>query len=251
MKWSKGNEDLAIELRAKGITYTEIGERLGTTATSVKHKVRRIQQAGNLDRYKHTEEKSEQFYSVIEHEHVADIRTLETHSGFGGMSEVYSRHGSVVAYDISADRVEGLASRGLPNVEVIKGDSEKCLYSLIAGKSTFDIVDIDPYGLPSRYFPHAFSLVKNGLMFLTFPVMGVAQINKITIRHYQAFWGIELSDKDQYIDKVKAKLVDFGFQHKREVTFLDVRKIGRIYRIAMKVEVKSLCDIVGLVVNRS
>ena len=82
-------------------------------------------------------------------------------------------------------------------------------------------------------------------------MMGVAQINKITIRHYQAFWGIELSDKDIYIQKIIAKLEDFAFQCKREIDFLDIRKIDRVFRIAIRVKKKSLCDIVGLKVNRN
>jgi tRNA G26 N,N-dimethylase Trm1 len=53
----------------------------------------------------------------------------------------------------------------------------------------YDVIDIDPYGLPSRLFPYVFGLIDDGLMFMTFPMLGVAQINKITIRHYQAFWG--------------------------------------------------------------
>lgn len=247
-QWDSDKENYAIAYREQGNTYHEIGKILGTTATSVKHKIRRIQQNDNQNRYRHTEEKSEMF-----HRHIvrADgIKVLEMHCGFGGMTEVYSQHGSVECYDIDRKRVDFVNEKKLDGVTAARGDSEKELYRLVAEGRTYDVVDIDPYGLPSRYFPHAFALINDGLMFLTFPMMGVAQINKITIRHYQAFWGIELSDNAVYVEKIKAKLVDFAFQHKREVEFLEIAKVERIYRFAMRVRKRSLCDIVGLKVNR-
>ena len=250
MKWDAKKEETAISLRAGGKTYREIGVAMNTTATSVKHKIRRLSQSSNMDKYKHTSEKTEQLLSVSDSINGNAIHILETHSGFGGMTEQYQRIGDVECYDIDKKRVDYINDLCMDGVTAIKGDSELEIYRLISHKCTYDIVDIDPYGLPSRYFPHAFSLIKDGLMFLTFPMMGVAQINKITIRHYQAFWGIELSDKDVYIEKIRARLEDFAFQHKREIEFLDIRKIDRVFRMAIRVKRKSLCDIVGLEVNR-
>ena len=85
---------------------------------------------------------------------------------------------------------------------------------------------------------------------MTLPMIGVAQMNKITIRHLDAFWGVSLQDKDKYIDLVIKRMEDYAFMHKREIRVLDVQKIDRIYRICLSVEKKSCCDIVGLVVNR-
>lgn len=250
MEWNNETESLAMKYRNDGMTYAWIASQMGTTATSVKHKVRRISQAKNMDKYKHTKEKSSQLDMVGDLLPSKKLCILETHCGYGGMTERYQILGEVECYDIAQERVDYIDSRHMEGVTAIKGDSEMEIYRLIANRCIYDIVDIDPYGLPSRYFPHAFHLIKNGILFLTFPVMGVAQINKITIRHYQAFWGIELADKDAYLDKIKAKLVDMAFQCKREIQFLNIMKVGRIYRMAIKVEQKSLCDIVGLVVNR-
>jgi len=251
MKWNESKETIAARLRAEGKTYREIGAELNTTATSVKHKIRRLAQSSNMDKYKHTKEKTEQLNNVSKFINGNDIHILETHSGFGGMTEQYQKIGNVESYDIDKKRVDHINRLCMEGVTAIKGDSEQEIYRLISHKCTFDIVDIDPYGFPSRYFPHAFLLIKDGIMFLTFPTMGVAQINKITIRHYQAFWGIELSDKDVYIEKIKARLHDFAFQHKREIDFLDIKKIDRVFRMAIRVKRKSLCDIVGLKVNRN
>jgi tRNA G26 N,N-dimethylase Trm1 len=250
MKWSKEIEEKAVALRSEGKTYREIGLELNTTETSVKHKIRRIQQNGNDDRYKHTAEKLNQMqmclrvFNLPKKSHI-----LETHCGYGGMTNHYAKLAEVECYDIVKERSASVNLQH-ENVTAIHANSELELYRLIAHKCKYDVVDIDPYGLPSRYFPHAFGLIDDGLMFLTFPVMGVAQINKITIRHYQAFWGIELSDKEFYLDIIKSKLEDFAFQHKRSIEFIDSIKIGRIYRIAMRVRKESLCEIVGLKVNR-
>jgi DNA-binding Lrp family transcriptional regulator len=250
MEWNDETESLALQHREAGKTYAEIATALGTSATSVKHKVRRLQQSSNMDRYKHTSEKTEQLEVAIAHLKHGKLNTLETHCGFGGMTERYQKLGKVDCFDIDEKRVAFVNGLLLEGVSAVKGDSEIEVFRLIANRQIYDIVDIDPYGLPSRYFPHAFYLLKKGIMFLTFPVMGVAQINKITIRHYQAFWDIELEDNEIYVDKIKSKLEDMAFQCKREIQFLDIRKIGRIYRMAIHVEKKSLCDIVGLVVNR-
>jgi hypothetical protein len=250
MEWNNETESLAMKYRNEGMTYPWIASQMGTTATSIKHKVRRMSQASNMDKYKHTKEKSSQLDAVAELLPSKKLFTLETHCGHGGMTGLYQALGEVECYDIVQERVDYINSKHMEGVTAIKGDSEMEIYRLVANRCIYDIVDIDPYGFPSRYFPHAFHLIKNGILFLTFPVMGVAQINKITIRHYQAFWGIQLADKDIYLDKIKAKLVDMAFQCKREIQFLNITKVGRIYRMAIKVDQKSLCDIVGLTVNR-
>ena len=250
MKWDKKLEEYILKLREDGYTYDRIAKEIESTPTAVKHKVRRIKQSQNDDRYKHTKEKFSQFRNCLCNFNLPiKPRILETHCGFGGMTEHYANIGEVESYDIKKERASFVNNR-FDNSIGIHADSEIEIYRLVANKRKYDIIDIDPYGLPSRYFPHVFSLINDGILFLTFPVMGVAQINKITIRHYQAFWNIELSDKPAYLNKIKNKLEDFAFQHKRSVNFLDTIKIGRIYRIAMRVKRKSLCDIVGLIVKK-
>ena len=248
MNWNKEIEDDILLRRENGDTYRSIAEVLGTTTTSVKHKVRRLQQSNNNDKYKHTKEKKEIAERYLTG---SGLQVLETHSGFGGMSEVYSLYGNVQCYDIVKDRVEAVNSIGSDNVQCIKGDSEKEILRLLNNKCIYDVVDIDPYGMPSRYFPYAFGLINNGLLFITLPMIGVAQMNKITIRHLQAFWGVDYKEKDTYIEKVLCRLKDYAFMQKREIEVLSVDKIDRIFRISLRVRKKSLCDIVGLSVNRN
>jgi hypothetical protein len=245
--WNEQTEKQVLSMRESGMTYEAIGKELGTTATSVKHKVRRLQQGKNMDRYKHSEEKQRQAKMFIRG---IGNSILETHCGFGGMTEFYNNFGNVESYDIDKDRVLFVDSLGMEGVTAIKGDSEHEIYRLLANKCVYDVVDIDPYGMPSRYFPAVFGLINNGLLFVTLPMIGVAQINKITIRHLEAFWGVSLDDKDRYTEKVFSRMQDYAFMHKREIELLDCTKIDRIYRLCIKVEKKSCCDIVGLVVNR-
>lgn len=245
--WNVELEQKALEMKNSGATYKTIAKELGTTATSVKHKVRRLQQSSNQDRYKHTAEKIQQAEKYLA---AFGNNILETNSGFGGMTEFYNQIGKVECYDIKKDRIDFVDSLGMEGVTAIHGDSEKELYKLIANKRKYDIVDLDPYGMPSRYFPHVFSLIDKGILFVTLPMIGVAQMNKITIRHLDAFWGVSLEDKSKYIDLVTKRMKDYAFMHKREIRILDVQKIDRIYRICLSVEKKSCCDIVGLIVNR-
>lgn len=233
--WNEETEKKVLGLRCKGKTYKAIAEEIGTTETSVKHKVRRLQQGENLDRYKHTAEKQQQAAKYIAG---TDNYILETHCGFGGMTEFYSRFGEVESYDIDSKRVGFVNELGLEGVTAIKADSEQEIIRVLANKCVYDVVDIDPYGFPSRYFPYVFGIVDKGLLFITLPMIGVAQVNKITIRHLAAFWGVTLDDKDRYIERVFSRMRDYAFMHKREIELLDCEKIDRIYRLCIKVEKK-------------
>lgn len=247
-QWNAQTEAKAIAMRAEKKTYNQIAAMLSTTATAVKHKVRRIQQSENQDRYKHTTEKTGMYERTMPKK--VKMLVLETHCGFGGMTEIYSRNASVTSIDIDAARIVAINLLGLDSVTAIHADSEKMMYQLIAAGKKFHVIDIDGYGMPSRYFPHVFSMIDDGVLYVTLPMIGVAQINKITIEHLRVFWGVAISDKESYVDKVFARMVDYAFMHKREIELLEVMKIERIYRLAIRVKKESLLKIVGLKVNR-
>jgi tRNA G26 N,N-dimethylase Trm1 len=248
-KWDKNKEQEAAKMRESGVTYTCIGSHLGTTSTSVKHKIRRIQQGNNLDRYKHTAEKIAQIQECIPSEYLKTV--LETHAGFGGLTDFYSDIADeVLALEIDQKRVASIKDLHREVVAVVKCDSERELFSLVYNRCKFTLVDVDPYGLPSRYFPHVFALIDDGYLVLTFPVLGVAQINKITIAHYKNFWDFELSDKESYMQRIIAGLSRYAFMHKRTVEIVSLIKIERIYRFVIRVKKESMLDIVGLTVNR-
>lgn len=251
MIWGEESEKNILAYRAQGLTHIQIAEKLGSTLSAVKHKIRRLQQSQNLDKFKHSEEKRAFALDVL-----ADFkpkRILETHAGFGGMTEFYNALGKTVSIDIDRARVEHLKSLLLVNVTELAGDSEREIYGLIHRKERFQIVDIDPYGMPSRLFPMAIELVDDGYLFLTLPQLGCTQINKITIEHYRAVYGIDISleeHKQRYADIICARIADYGFWYKKQVQEVGRIKIGRMYRIAFKVNKQNLLDRVGLKVNR-
>ena len=249
------DEKEAEVLRLKNIdkwTYVKIAQHIGTTANSVKHKVRRLQQAGGLEKYSHPKEKFDlvnPYLLELSSRKGRSIDVMETHCGFGGMTRVYSQFGSVLGFDIVQERIDS-CTESCSNFVGIKGDSERELLRLRYEKKRFDLVDVDPYGLPSKYFPHVFGLIDNGLLILTFPMMGVAQINALTIKHYLVFWDIALNDKDVYVEKIIKKLNDYAYIEKRKITVEKVIKINRIFRFVIKVEKISLTKLLGMKINR-
>lgn len=246
--WTEEIEQSSLAMREKKMTYTEIGRLLGTSANSVKHKVRRLQQAKGMVKYSHPKEKSEQAIPLLRSLGNKKLKTLETHSGFGGMSSVFAQYGSVSGFDLVEERVS--EANKIEGVTVVKADSEKEILGLRYNRERFDVVDIDPYGLPSRYLPHAFGLIDDGLMFLTFPMMGVAQINALTIKHYQVYWGIELSDKSNYLDLISKKLHEYAYMEKRQIEIVEILKIDRIFRFAIRVKKTPLTKILGMKISR-
>jgi len=242
-------EATLIRLKDKDkYTYNQIAEILGTTVSSVKHKYVRINQKNNDDRHHHPEEKIDQIKNVLGDKQ--NLKILETNAGFGNLTKVYSNYGEVIAQDIDKARVDFLESLNLPNVTAIKCDSFNYQFKRVYEKEKYDVIDLDPYGFPSRYFPSVFEMINDGWLFVTFPKLGVQQINKIMVEHYRVFWGIHIDEKDTYKAKIINKIVDYGFQCKREVELINVLELDRMYRFLFKVDKASMLDLVGLEVNR-
>lgn len=225
-------------------TYREIASELGTTISSVKHKYIRLNQKSNDDRHHHPTEKIAQIKKVLKER---DLSILETHAGRGNLSKVYRQYGKVIAHDIDAEKVDYLKALGFD--EAIKCDSLKEIHKYIYHGLKFDVIDLDPYGFPSRFFPHVFNLIEDGILFVTFPKMGVQQINKITKEHYRVFWGMNLSDKMKQESLIHERMKDYAFQSFRDLNLLDSLDLGRMYRFAYKVKRESALDLVGLKVK--
>lgn len=246
--WDKDKENRVIELRQLKFSYPQIARELGTTATSVKHKFRRINQSNNNDRYSHPKEKVEQLGRVLPKKY---LHTLELNCGWGNLTKEYQKLGEVLSFDIEQERVDLVNSLAMADVDAHKADSFLEIHRLIYNRLFFDVVDIDPYGLPSRYFPHVLKLIKDGILLVTFPKLGSTQINKITIEHYRVFWGISLKDKENYLNLIHQKVTDFGMQNLRRIKLIECIDIGSVYRIAYSVKKESALTLVGLEVNRN
>ena len=245
--WTDQLENKLIELRESGKTFTYIADLLNTTTSSVKHKYRRINQSKNNERYAHPIEKIEQIKRVLPKK---GLHTLELHCGFGNLTKIYQSYGSVLSFDIEQNRVDEVNALMLQDVDAHKADSIREIHRYIWLNMKFDVVDCDPYGMPSRYFPHILELIDDGILFVTFPKLGVQQINKIMIEHYRVFWDFNLSQKANYKDIMISKIKDFGIQNYRSVQLIDCIELPKVYRFAFKVKKESALKIVGLQVNR-
>lgn len=230
----------------ESLGYTDIARILGTTVSSVKHKYVRLNQAANENKHHHPVEKIAQIRRVLPN---GCLTILETNAGYGNLTAVYNEYGEVTAHEIDAKKVAHLAAQHWADVASIKCDSFIELSRYVWLGMYWDVIDLDPYGFPSRYFPNALNLIKDGWLFVTFPKMGVQQINKIMKEHYRVFWGIALDDKETYEEKVHQKLEDYGVQTGRRVTLIDSIDLGRVHRFAYRVVKTSMLDIVGLKVK--
>lgn len=247
VKWTDEKEQEVLAMRNRGNTYTAIASYIGSSASSVKHKVRRLKQSDNDDRYKHTAEKRAQAKPILDgltRDIDRPLQILETHCGFGGMTPLYNQYGEVLSIDIKGNRAKTVGSMGMEGVTALRADSVLECHRLKANRCRFDVVDVDPYGLPSRYFPHIFSLIEDGVLFLTFPVYGVAQMNKITIAHYDAFWGIDSSGG--YVEKIQEGLVRYAFMEGRGIEVVAAEKINRVFRFCISVKKTSMLTLAGL-----
>jgi len=247
-KWTSEMELYALELRSKGSTIRQIAEQMKSTESAIKHKLRRIGQKENQDRFSHPVEKIEQLKKILPKQ---KLTVLETHAGFGNLTKFYNEQDfEVLAIEIEREKVEHIRAQHLSDVDVICGDSLRELLLLEYRRLWFDVVDLDPYGYPSRFIPSALRLLNDGFLFMTMPKIGVSQMNKITVRHLESFWGIEPKTKPNLADVVTRTVSNYGFQNSRSVQLLDVVDLGRSLRFAFKVKKTPMTDLVGLKVNR-
>jgi predicted transcriptional regulator len=244
--WTHETENKLLELKEQGFTNKQISKILGATTPSIKKKYVRLLQSTNESKYHHPIEKTQQVEEILKEE-TRPLFILETHSGWGNLTRVYSNYGNVTSYEKKADRVEHVRGLNDKKVLVYKGDSEVAVHELIGKKIRFDVVDIDPYGFPSRYFPHVFNLIDKGYLFLTFPMLGINVINKTVEHHYRVWWGITKDDnKEEYLQKLLGKLKDYAGCYYHELELLDIKEIGKLYRFAFKVTKRNAFDLTGI-----
>jgi 16S rRNA G966 N2-methylase RsmD len=246
--WNDELESKLIILRdQENLTYSQIADIFKTTISSVKHKYIRLKQSDNDDKHHHPEEKIEQIKNIINNKN--NLHILETNAGLGNLTSQYQKYGKVLALDIDTKKIQKINEMKLENVKTIKCDAFREIHRLIYEGNKFDVIDLDPYGYPSRYFPHIFQLINDGLLFVTFPKIGVQQINKITLEHYKVFWDISLEDKHIYQEKIHKKMKDFAMQNYRSCDIINSSDLGRMHRFAYKVKKESALDLVNLKVK--
>jgi len=180
-----------------------------TGHTAQTHRKIRKNQNENQDAYHHPEEKIEHLNLLADFIH-GEI--LEVFAGQGNLTRFYLRSGNVEAM-----------------TKETHGDSFDAIYKLRAKKKKYDVIDVDSYGYPDKFFPIVFEMMKPVcLLIFTFPIVGVNCLNGIMEQHYINFWR---SDRPT-IGDVTGVITDQALREWYLASLLEVKKIKRIWRFA-------------------
>jgi hypothetical protein len=194
------------------------------TYRAIRHDIIRGKQSSNDNEVHHPEEKINQLYNFIKEE---NLNILELFAGQGNLSQHYKKFGNVECYD---------------KKYLKSGDSFLNVYGLIYKKKKYDIIDIDAYGFPNRFFPHIYLLIENGLMFITMPKPYVNILNGITRTHLIAYYG----KHNPSLKTILEKFALWGLCHWRKVEVLDVQDLKSVWRICMSINKVKATEYTGV-----
>ena len=200
------------------------------TYRAIRHDVVRAKQKENSDEVHHPDEKIDQIKRVFEAENYSEnqgLKILELFSGQGNLTKVYEQYGSVAAYDKKYLKT---------------GDSFLEYHRLIADKKKFDVIDLDPYGFPNRFFPDIFLLIEKGVMFITMPKPYVNILNGITQTHLISYFDKHNPSEDEIIERT----VLFGLCHWRKLQLIDKLDCKSVWRFAFSVEKVKATEYTGV-----
>ena len=186
-----------------------------TGHTAVSHKRIRKLQSANKDEYHHPLEKVKQlkkFENLLKNKSI-----LEVFAGQGNLTKYYK---SVCNSVISMTKES-------------YGNSFDSIYKFKVDKRKFDIIDIDSYGYPDKFFPIVFDLLKdNGVLIFTFPIVGVNCLNGITEQHFINYW----KSSRPTVGDVVGCITDLGLRNWQLSRLINITKIKRIWRFIFFVE---------------
>ena len=203
------------------------------TYRALRHDVIRNKQLQNSNEVHHPNEKTKQVKRVLldfNQSNGNDLRILELFSGQGNLTKLYGDYGNVTAYDKKYLKT---------------GDSFLEYHRLISDKQKFDIVDLDPYGFPNRFFPDIFLLMDKGILFVTMPKPYVNILNGITQTHLICYYGTHNPTKEEIVEKIGL----FGLSHWRKIELIDEIDCKSIWRFAFSVEKVKATDYTGVINN--
>ncbi len=202
---------------------------------AIRHDVTRKKQNEYCDTKHHPNHKIKQIKTVLnECCGWSDLSILELFAGRGNLTKIYAEYGEVIAneykkkvFDKLTENVKECALVHCNNV-----DSFLDFHQLIALKQKFDVVDLDPYGFPNRFFPDVFLLIEKGVLFVTMPKPYVNILNGITQTHLSSYYGEQNPSKDKIINR----LVLWGLCHWRKVQLINSMDYKSVWRFAFSVE---------------
>lgn len=190
------------------------------TYRAIRHDIVRAKQKMNDNEVHHPDEKINQIEKVfksISKENGKPIKILELFAGQGNCTKVYEKYGVVTAYDKKYLKT---------------GDSFIEYHKLIYDKKKFDVIDLDPYGFPNRFFPDIFLLIDNGILFVTMPKPYVNILNGITQTHLISYYDEHNPSEMQIVERIVLN----GLCHWRKVQLIDSVDCKSVWRFAFSVE---------------
>jgi hypothetical protein len=200
------------------------------TYRAIRHDVVREKQKTNANEVHHPNQKIRQIKRVLSEFNnflQEKPRILELFSGRGNLTKVYSDYGNVLSYD---------------KTYLKTGDSFLEYHRLIADKKKFEIIDLDPYGFPNRFFPDIFLLIDKGLLFITMPKPYVNILNGITQTHLTTYFDTYNPTKQQIIERTAL----FGLCHWRKIELIDEIDCDGIWRFVFKVQKVKATEYTGV-----
>lgn len=195
------------------------------TYRAIRHEVTRLKQNNNSDELHHPKEKSDQIHTVLEN--LNNLKILELFAGQGNLTKIYEQYGEVSAYDKKYLKT---------------GDSFLVFHNLIYNKKKYDVIDLDPYGFPNRFFPDIYLLIEDGYLFLTMPKPYVNILNGITQSHLISYYG----ESNPSLNTIVDRLALWGICHWRQVVLIDCIDCKSVWRLAFKVNKVKATEYTGV-----
>jgi hypothetical protein len=215
--------------------FQEIHQNPIKSYRAIRHDVIRDKQKQNSNQVHHPDEKINQVKNVLkEYKGWSDLSTLELFAGHGNLTKIYAQYGEVIANEYKKSVFEKLkdSTTECMLVHCNRVDSFLDFHLLISLKQKFDIIDIDPYGFPNRFFPDIFLLIEDGYMFVTMPKPYVNILNGITASHLISYYGEQNPSFETIIDRIAL----WGLCHWRKVELINSIDCKSIWRFAFSVK---------------
>lgn len=212
------------------------------TYRAIRHDVVRQRQASNANDAHHPDEKITQLKAILDTD--KQYNTLELFAGHGNMTEYYASIGKVQAIEKVGKVFEKLTERlgGNDNATLIQADSFRKVHEYLLKGKRFDILDIDPYGFPNRFFPDAFLLIDNGYMIVTMPKPYVNILNGITQAHLISYYG----EHNPSFETIVERIALWGICHWRQVELIDHVDCKSVWRMVFKVDKVKATEYTGV-----
>lgn len=205
-----------------GGSIAEAIVQFGLTRPSAKHYFIEWKQARNRGGSgQHANQKVEQALSFVGHLQNQREKPLSVVEFFAGEHGFLSR-----AYTSSGVKLLPLDKR------LGTGDSLRYMHRLLGEGAKFDLVDLDPYGFPTRFFPDVFQLVDDGGLLVTMPKPGCNHGNHITWQMLRCYFG----DHELGLKEILDRLWWYAMCHWRELGLFNVIDFGRVWRLALTVQ---------------